>query len=239
MAATNTGDWNWNPQPAALPAARAASSAAPSAGERHQHAGGVGDGLPSRLAARRAGQTDHLHRQHREHAGHQVEDQPAQEREPQHALQPQRRRRRRHRTRGGAQHHVGLPARCGRAPTGCRTAPSSGRNALPGRSASVKPPCQTVSGCAAPSRIAPARIGDEPGIGHGGRGQLRPVHQQRPVARRSRAGHGDGRGTCRSSAANSGACADGAAVPDRQVEPEIALLRHADVACTPASSRAP
>ncbi len=30
IAATNTGDWNWNPQPAAVPAARTASRAAQS-----------------------------------------------------------------------------------------------------------------------------------------------------------------------------------------------------------------
>ncbi len=60
-------------------------------------------------------------RQHRKHARHQVQDQPAEERQAQHALEPHRWRRRRHGAGSRAQHHVRLAGRCGRAPTGCLT----------------------------------------------------------------------------------------------------------------------
>ena len=76
--------------------------------EREHHAAGEGDGLPAqrRPAVLVRGKAQHLDRQHREHAGHQVENDAAQQRE-QHrrgerqALRPGRRRDQVQRGRGG------------------------------------------------------------------------------------------------------------------------------------------
>ena len=82
-AATTAGDCSWKPQPSCSPPARSTSSSAASADERQHDAGGVGQAAGEQRAAvvRMAGKAQHLERQHREHAGHQVQQRAADQRE--------------------------------------------------------------------------------------------------------------------------------------------------------------
>ena len=68
-----------------------------------------------------AGEADDLQRQHRKHAGHQVEDQAAKERQHQRPLQGIVGRRRRDRARVPRATPRRSRCRCGRAPKECRT----------------------------------------------------------------------------------------------------------------------
>ena len=106
----------------------------------------------------------------------------------------------------------------------------SGRNALPGLSASVKPPCHTVSGCAALSRIAPGASGMNhasttvAGVSSGPWTNSVPSPADDSVPRR-RSRHFADRAPRTTAPAPSGEPISGG-----QVEPEVALLRHADIA---------
>ena len=105
---------------------------------------------------------DRLHRQHREDARHQVEDQSAQESQPQKAPETHGRRSRRHGAGRGARAPHRSPARCGRGTDRTPDSWPSGRNALPGCSASVNPPCQHRQWLRGAVVDRAGRIGDEP-----------------------------------------------------------------------------
>ena len=81
-ALTTAGDCSWKPQPSCSPAARSAASAAPSATNVSTTPAANATAsrriVAPRVLVRREAQ--HLQRQHREHAGHQIEDQAADER---------------------------------------------------------------------------------------------------------------------------------------------------------------
>ena len=148
-----------------------------------------------------------------------------------------RRRLRRHRAGGSVQRDVGLQA----APVADRQDARQPvlrpeRLARPQRQREpAVPDGQRLGGTVADGARA---VGNEPGVDHGGRRQLGALHQQRSVAGRpppatARAAEPAGR-TRRTTAP-----APTERRPGRQIEPEVALLRDADLAGTPASSRAP
>ena len=108
-AATTAGDCSWKPQPSCSPPARSASSRPASATKDSDHAGGVGQAAGEQRApvVGMGREAEHLQRQHREHAGHQVQQRAAGQRQQQRqrrsrwppagrrpAPQPARRRRR-------------------------------------------------------------------------------------------------------------------------------------------------
>ena len=185
-------------------------------GEGRQHAGGVEQGMGPCLAARGAlGERHSLHCQHRKHAGHQVQDQPAQEGEDQHAAQWREGWRR----RAGRQWRAARrrsPGQCGRAPKACLTDRHPASHSFGSFSDSTNPPRRTDSGCAASSSIMPSRSGmNQASVTVAGL-QFRALHPQRCHPARSapaRARAGAPRGHA---AANSGAWAEGAGVPGRR-----------------------
>ena len=89
------GDCSWKPQPTSAPAARTPSSTTPRAAKASEHAAGVGEPVPAhaRAATPPACSTSAstLIDEHREHAGHQVEDDAADQGE-QRGLQHRRER---------------------------------------------------------------------------------------------------------------------------------------------------
>ena len=180
MAATNTGDWNWNPQPTAVPAARSASSAPPRPANATStpavYAAPCQRASPSRAPARptafiaSTGKTQGIRLRI----------------SPPRKANPSRRRRPMVGGRGGrclgwraARHRS--PARCGRGRQDARQ-PTLGLERLAGSQRQREAACQTVRGCAALSWIVPGASRDEPGVVHGGGGQLGALHEQRAVA---------------------------------------------------------
>ena len=82
MAATKPGDCNWKPQPTPPPAARSASSKPASSPETDQHAAQKRQPVtphPARITVRELDEAQHLDRQHRKHARHEIQDQPAEQ----------------------------------------------------------------------------------------------------------------------------------------------------------------
>ena len=80
---TKAGDWSWKPQPTCSPAARSARSSPASAQKETStpavKAAPCRHGAPS--LARVTDEAEHLQREHGQHARHEVQDEPAQERE--------------------------------------------------------------------------------------------------------------------------------------------------------------
>ena len=238
IAATNTGDWNWNPHPAAAPAARAASSAARQAGKRapaHRRCRQQPASERRRTALPR--QTHRLQRQHRKYAGHQVEYHPAKERQPKHALQPHHRRWRRHDARCRAHRDVRLqPATVAHRQHARHVAIRlKGLAGLQRQGEASPPDGERLRGTISDEA---GRSGNEPGIDHRGRRQLGPLTHSVP-SWCTTACQGDGRGNSSSDLANSGACGRWSGRPARQIKSEVCLLRARRSPGTPAIRRAP
>ena len=90
--ATTTGDCSWKPQPSCAPAARSATSTGSEQPERNDDSRRECEPM---LAHRRAiaavrGETQNLQRQHREHAGHQIQQHAAEQGEGDRGAQRQR-----------------------------------------------------------------------------------------------------------------------------------------------------
>ena len=183
------GDCSWKPQPSWSPAARSASISAGQREERQRPRRRCRPGRRRRAAGDRAPwprEADHLERQHREHAGHQVQQQAAEEGQGE------------RRPRAGRRPPPARPdgrgaARCRRA--AASRSPRSAARTRRCRPRRPPPPRASSPGCrcAAPTRARADAAARPPSAGRGRRhGRSRP-HRRRRSGPPCRAGRPAGR----------------------------------------------